>query len=123
MVVRLADNATDMKPFRELDALVVDPRNAMVSLLEHFVLSPTGTSMLLGLKPEQDMLEIELRDSSLHGLFIRDLKLPLDVLVLAVTRDGKVVITHGYNRLRMGDHLTIVGPPQSLSEALLYFGN
>jgi len=123
MVVRLADNATDMEPFRELDALVVDPRNAMVSLLEHFVLSPTGTSMLLGLKPEQDMLEIELRDSSLHGLFIRDLKLPLDVLVLAVTRDGKVVITHGYNRLRMGDHLTIVGPPQSLSEALLYFGN
>jgi len=123
MVVRLADNTTDMEPFRELDALVVDPRNAMVSLLEHFVLSPTGTSMLLGLKPEQDMLEIELRDSSLHGLFIRDLKLPLDVLVLAVTRDGKVVITHGYNRLRMGDHLTIVGPPQSLSEALLYFGS
>ena len=121
MIVRLADHATDIEPFRELDALVVEPRNAIVSLLEHFALSPTGTSMLLGLKPEQDMLEIELRDPSLDGLFIRDLKLPLDVLVLAVTRDGKVVITHGYNRLRMGDHLTIVGPPQSLSETLLYF--
>ena len=121
MVVRLEDSGTEIEPFRQLDALVVEPRNAMVSLLEHFVLSPTGTSMLLGLKPEQDMLEIELRDPSLHGLFIRDLKLPLDVLVLAVTRDGKVVITHGYNRLRMGDHLTIVGPPQSLSETLLYF--
>ena len=66
-------------------------------------------------------MKIELRDPSLHGLFIRDLKLPLDVLVLAVTREGKVVITHGYNRLRLGDHLTIAGPPESLSEALLYF--
>jgi len=121
MVVRLTDSATDIAQFRELDALVVEPRNAMVSLLEHFVLSPTGTSMLLGFEPEQDMLEIELRDPALHGLFIRDLKLPLDLLVLAVTRDGKVVITHGYNRLRLGDHLTIVGPPKSLSEALLYF--
>ena len=121
VVVRLADTATDIAPFRELDALVVEPRNAIVSLLEHFVLSPTGTSMLLGFEPEQDMLEIEIRDPSLHGLFVRDLKLPLDLLVLAVTREGKVVITHGYNRLRLGDHLTIVGPPKSLSEALLYF--
>ena len=78
--------------------------------------------MLLGLKPDQDVLEIELRDPSLHGLFIRDLKLPLDLLVLSVTRDGKVVITHGFNRLRLGDHLTILGPPKSLSEALFYFG-
>jgi len=121
MIVSLADDTTDIEPFRELDALVVEPRNAMVSLLEHFVLSPTGTSILLGLKPEQDMLEIELRDPSLHGLFIRDLKLPLDLLVLAVTRDGKVVIAHGYNRLRIGDHLTVVGPPQSVSSAILYF--
>ncbi|MDE0736066.1 MAG: cation:proton antiporter [Pirellulaceae bacterium] len=121
MLVKLADHATDVEPFRELDALVVNPRTAMVNLLEHFVISPTGTSMLLGLKPEQDVLEIELRDPSLHGLFIRDLKIPLDLLVLSVTRDGKVIITHGFNRLRIGDHLTVVGPPQSLSEALLYF--
>ncbi|MEO2020623.1 MAG: cation:proton antiporter [Pirellulaceae bacterium] len=121
MLVKLADHATDVEPFRELDALVVNPRTAMVNLLEHFVISPTGTSMLLGLKPDQDVLEIELRDPSLHGLFIRDLKLPLDLLVLSVTRDGKVVITHGFNRLRIGDHLTVVGPPQSLSQALLYF--
>ena len=121
MLVKLHDHATDVEPFRELDALVVNPRTAMVNLLEHFVISPTGTSMLLGLKPDQDVLEIELRDPSLHGLFIRDLKLPLDLLVLSVTRDGKVVITHGFNRLRIGDHLTVVGPPQSLSQALLYF--
>jgi Kef-type K+ transport system membrane component KefB/Trk K+ transport system NAD-binding subunit len=121
MLVKLHDVTTDMKPFQELDALVVNPRNAMVRLLEHFVLSPTGTSMLLGMEPDQEVLEIELRDSSLHGLFIRDLKIPLDLLVLSVTRDGKVIITHGFNRLRIGDHLTVVGPPQSLSEAELYF--
>ena len=121
MIVKLDDQTTELEPFRELGALLVDPKTAMVSLLEHFALSPTGTSMLLGLKSDQDVLEIELRDPSLHGLFIRDLKLPLDVLVMAVTRDGKVVITHGFNRLRLGDHLTILGPPESLSEALLYF--
>ena len=79
--------------------------------------------MLLGMEPDQDVLEIELRDPSLHGLFIRDLKIPLDLLVLSVTRDGKVIITHGFNRLRIGDHLTVVGPPQSLSEAEFYFSN
>jgi len=54
MVVRLAESGTDIAPFRELDALVVEPRNAMVSLLEHFVLSPTSTSMLMGFEPDEN---------------------------------------------------------------------
>jgi Trk K+ transport system NAD-binding subunit len=58
----------------------------------------------------------------LDGRLVRDLRLPPDVLLLEISRDGQVIVPHGYTRLRQGDEITVVGKPDSLREVSLRIG-
>ena len=106
---------------QELGALTVDRETAVVSLLDHFVRSPSVTSILIGEDQTQDIIEVVLRDSSLHGKLIRELSLPLDVLLLSIKRGQETLVIHGYTRLELGDKVTMVGVPDKLEEVTLLF--
>jgi Trk K+ transport system NAD-binding subunit len=120
MVVRLNDRA-NFEQFHDLGALIVEPGTAIVSLLDHFVRSPLAASLILGTDPDQDMIDIEVCDPVLDGVPIRDLRLPLDALIMSVHRDGHTIISHGYTRLRLHDKVTVVGSHKSLEEVMLKF--
>ena len=121
VVVRLNDHVNFNK-FHELGCLVVDPNTAMVSLLDNFVRSPVAASLLLGTEEGQSTIDIELRDKSLHGVALRNLRLPSDVIILSVKRKGHSIISHGYTRLRKKDIVTVVGSPESLDKMQWMFG-
>jgi Trk K+ transport system NAD-binding subunit/NhaP-type Na+/H+ or K+/H+ antiporter len=120
IVVRLNERVSARR-FHELGALIVEPGTAIVSLLDHFVRSPAATSLLLGLDDEQDVIDAEVRNPALHGMPLRDLRLPLDTLILSVRRKGHTIISHGYTRLELGDVVTVVGSPEGLEQVLLRF--
>ena len=120
IVARLNDHA-NVDRFHELDVLVVEPGTAIINLLEHYVRSPAATSLLLGLEGEQDVVEIEVRNPVLHGMAVRDLRLPLDTLVLSIRREDHTIISHGYTQLEVGDHVTIVGSEESLEQVMRRF--
>jgi Trk K+ transport system NAD-binding subunit len=102
--------------FHEQGVLVAEPDTALVSLVSHLVRSPSATSLLLGLEAGQDMEEFEVRNRHLRGVALRDLKLPLDVLVLSVHREERQFLCHGFTRLELGDKVTVVGSSESLEE-------
>jgi len=118
LIVRLNDREF-YKKFHNIGVMVMDPATAMVSLMEHFVRSPIATSLLLGMDEGQDTIDIELRNSDFHGLILRDLRLPSDVIILSVTRGDHPIISHGYTRLRLGDVVTLVGSNKSLDKVRL----
>lgn len=120
MVVRLNDRE-NFEKFHKLGALIVEPATAMVSLLDHFVRSPQATSLLLGMQKDQDTRDVEVLNPNLHGIFLRDLRLPSDVIVLSIKRGGQMIISHGYTRLRLGDIVTLVGSIESLNNVTLRF--
>jgi len=120
IVVRLNDRLNFDK-FHELGALIVNPNTAIVSLLDHFVRSPSATSLLLGMEKDQDVIEVEVRNKSLDGVALRHLKLPVDAIILSIKRKGQNVISHGYTRLELGDWVTICGSLQNLEEVSLRF--
>ncbi|MFW6237108.1 MAG: PTS sugar transporter subunit IIA, partial [Desulfosudaceae bacterium] len=120
LVVRLNDRAW-MNRFYALGARIVDPGTAIVGLLDQFVRSPSSTSLLLGMEEDQVVEELELRNPNLHGLALRDLRLPLDTLILSIRRQGQLLISHGYTRLAVGDRITLVGPKKSLQAVALRF--
>ena len=120
VVVQLNDRENAPR-FHELGALIVEPQTAVVSLLDHFVRSPVGASMLLGMDGDQDVVDIEVRNPDIHGLTLRDLRLPFDVLILSVSRDHHTIISHGYTRLHLGDKVTMVGSTEKLEEVMLRF--
>jgi len=120
MVVRLND-MTNWEHFHDLGALIVQPSTAMVGLLDHSVRSPLAAALILGMEKNQDIIELEVRDPLLHGKAVRELHLPLDTLVVSVSRDGHMLVSHGFTRLHLGDHVTIVGSEDSLDEVTLMF--
>jgi len=120
IVIRLNDR-TNFQDFHRLGALIVDPATVMVGLMDHFVRSPSAASLLVGMEEGQDVVEIEIRNKDLDGIFLRELRMPLDTLVLNVQRDGHALISHGYTRLRCGDRLTMVGSLEGISELMLKF--
>jgi Trk K+ transport system NAD-binding subunit/Kef-type K+ transport system membrane component KefB len=120
LIVRLNDREY-LKKFHELGALIVDPTTAIVSLMDHLVRSPMATSLLLGMEEKQDTADIVIRNPDIHGLTLRKLHLPSDVLILSTRRRGHNIISTGYTRLRIGDTLTIVGSPESIEELRLRF--
>ena len=120
VIVRLFDSIYAHK-FTELGAIVVDPSTVISKLIEQFVRSPISASFILGEKDHKAMVDFKVLDLNLHGMALRDLRLPSDVIILSVKRKGQILISHGYTRLRIGDIVTMVGSTESLSELSLQF--
>ncbi|HMQ54623.1 MAG TPA: cation:proton antiporter [Anaerolineae bacterium] len=120
VVVRL-NQRTNFDRFHELGVLIVDPTTAIVSLYDHLVRSPSAASLLLGTDEKQDILDIEVRDPTLDGVPIRNMRLPLDTMILSINRDGHTIVSHGYTRLKLGDNVTVVGSQESLDKLSLRF--
>ncbi|MEP2609610.1 MAG: TrkA C-terminal domain-containing protein, partial [Cyclobacteriaceae bacterium] len=120
LIVRL-NHRYNYDKFLSLEAKIVDPSTAIVSLLDHFVRSPQATSLLLGMEKGQDSRDIEINNPDIHGLPLRDLRLPGDVIILSIIRGGQTIITHGYTRLRIKDIVTVVGSIKSLDQVQLKF--
>lgn len=120
LVVRL-NNRYNFSKFHDLGVKIIEPSTAMVSLLDHFVRSPMATSLLLGMEKNQDTVEIVVQNRNLHGIALRDLHLPADILILSTQRRGQMIISTGFTRLRLGDILTLVGSVESIEEIRLRF--
>lgn len=120
LIVRLNDRSYYDR-FLALEVKIVDPSTAIVSLMDHFVRSPQATSILLGMTEGQDTRDLEVLNPNLHGIPLRDLRLPSDVIILSIRRGGQMIISHGYTRLRIKDQVTVVGSNKSLDQLTLRF--
>jgi len=120
VIVRL-NKRENFNKFHELGALIIEPTTAIVSLLDHFVRSPNAASLLLGMDEGQDTIDVEIANKDIHGMRLRELRLPSDILILSVKRKGHIIISHGYTRLRLGDVITLVGAEKSLEEIMFKF--
>lgn len=122
VVVRVNDRSCIDK-FHQLDALTVHPSTAMVNLLEHFVRSPNAVSLLLGSEVEQDkeVIEITVTNPDIDNTLVRDLGLPLDVLLLQISRNDETLVSQGYTRLKKGDTVSLLGSQNSLQEVIRRF--
>lgn len=122
LVVRVHERSYISK-FHELGALIVEPTTVMVSLMDHLVRSPVATSLLLGMEKDQDTVDVEMQNPELHGVSLRDIQIPTDVIILATKRNQNTLISTGYTRLRLGDVLTIVGSIESIDKVRLKMEN
>jgi len=122
IIVRL-NSRVNFDKFHKLGAKIIDPSTAIVSLLDHFVRSPNAATLLLGMDKGQDSLDIEIKDKDVHGLRLRDLRLPSDIIMLSLKRNDQFIISHGYTRLRLGDIVTLVGSLNSLEKIKNKFEN
>lgn len=120
LIVRL-NRRENFSRFNGLGVLVVEPGTAIVSLLDQMVRSPSAAAMLLGMGRHQDVHDLEMRNPDLDNLPLRDLRLPIDTIIISIRRDRETLVPHGHARLRLGDRLSICGSLKSLEEVALRF--
>ena len=113
VIVRIT-NRNEYQKFKELKCYVIDPSKAMINLMMQYIKSPTTATLLLGEIKGQSSMDIEVRDLTIVGKYLRDLQLPPDVIVMSIERRGQIIITHGYTKLELGDIMTVVGSDESL---------
>lgn len=121
LIVRL-NEFTLVDQFRELGVQVVYPANAMVHLLDSVIRTPQLTTMIMQDDPTQEVVEVTISEPDIHGLLVRDLVLPNDVLVVAISRNNQSIVPHGFTKLRLNDEVTLVGSLDSLKEVILKLG-
>ena len=112
--LRKRDN---IKNFSDFNASIVDPTTALISLLDHYVRTPSAVSILLGYEDDHDIIDCELKNHYLRGKTLYELNLPNDILILSITRKGKIIDFHSGFRLELHDHLTLIGDISSLEIA------
>lgn len=120
VVVRL-NKRENFNKFHDLGALIIDPTTAIVSLMDHFVRSPNAATLLLGMDGGQDSVDVEIVNKDIHGMRLRELRLPSDIIILSIKRKGHIIISHGYTRLRLGDIITLVGSEKSIEDIMFKF--
>jgi Trk K+ transport system NAD-binding subunit/Kef-type K+ transport system membrane component KefB len=120
--VARVDDMSHAADFRDLGALVVDHSSAMVNLLEQAVRAPQSAELVLHADPNREAIQITVTSRDVIGREIRQLRLPTDVLVVAISRASQTIVPNGFTKLRRYDELSLVGSPESLAEATLQIG-
>lgn len=121
-VVARLDDLAHAGDVRDLGALVVDDSSAMVNLLEQAVRSPQSAELLLHTDPGREAVQITVTHGEVIGREIRQLRLPPDVLVVAISRGNQRIVPNGFTKLRRNDELSLVGSPESLVEVTMQVG-
>jgi Trk K+ transport system NAD-binding subunit len=113
-VIARADDARLVQQLQELDVRVVQPAMAIALGLEGAFHFPAAFDMLLNKTDDVDVIDISLRNPTLAGRPLRQVRLPGNALVLGMRRQGDIVVPHGDTVLQGGDILMLVGSPEAL---------
>ena len=102
--------------------VALSPRTASANGVLRFVRGDVS-AVATFLQGEAEVLELEVKDGSpAAGGLVAELRLPKDVLVGAIVRDGKAQIARGRSELRARDHVVLFAMPGSVSDVRRVFG-
>lgn len=117
---------TDPKAVNRFEQIGVITLTAILDrgkLLELLVRNPSLYELLTHTEDEKEITEISIDNPFYNNKKIRELELPGDVLILALHRNGDIIIPNGNTRLELGDRLTIAGSLRSITTAHSQFAN
>jgi Trk K+ transport system NAD-binding subunit/Kef-type K+ transport system membrane component KefB len=121
LIVRLNDLSYSDR-FDKIGALVVEPASAMVNLLDQFVRVPQLATLLQHRDPHHEVVQLTVADPDIVGLPLRELRLPPNVRLLGITREGHPIVPHGNICLERNDEVTLVGEGKHLDEVVTKWG-
>jgi Kef-type K+ transport system membrane component KefB len=102
---------------QDMGVKVVQPELATAMALEGAIRYPTAFEVLVHQTEDIEVSEITITNRRFTGATLGNIRLPGDVLVLSLQRDGTVMIPHGDTVLRLHDRLGLIGSLQSVEEA------
>lgn len=115
-VVALANRPSQRTDTEDPEILTFSPSLYQTTLLTILVSNPDLFALLTAPKEDQFAREIRVRNPTVAGHLIRELRLGGNVLVLNIHRGDHAIIPSGNSRLEIGDILTVLGEREELRE-------
>ena len=107
-VVSRVSEPTAVERFRKLGVTTTNAALDFASILVMLTRNPTVFSLLTRTDDNTEVFEVAIENSDCAGKTLRELNLPGDTLILALRRNGELIIPHGNTTLEFNDHLTLV---------------
>jgi Kef-type K+ transport system membrane component KefB/Trk K+ transport system NAD-binding subunit len=120
-VISHVNSPKDIPRFELLGVTAINAALDRASLLAIIVRNPTLYELLASQQQNKEISEVLALNPQYLGRSLRDLHLPGDVLMVAMRRDGELIVPHGDTRIEAGDFLTLMGSQESIDSARLLF--
>ena len=108
-IIAQVNEPVEMARFRQLGVTAMNAAMDRATMLAMMVRNPAAYNLLTRIDDDKEVTEVIVNANGCLGKTLRDLRLPGDVLVLALRRDGELLVPHGNTRLNLHDHLTLAG--------------
>lgn len=115
-VVSRIDIPGEIPRFEKLGVTTMNAAVDQATLLSILVRNPDAYELLTRTKDDKEVRELVVRNLAYAGRPLSELNLPGDLMIMALRRDGQLVVPKGNTRLGIGDHLTIVGSLECVEE-------
>jgi Kef-type K+ transport system membrane component KefB/Trk K+ transport system NAD-binding subunit len=108
-IVAMVNDPSRLPEYRSLGVNPFTPALIRPSLLALMARSPDIFRLLTSPTSDQDTREVCLKNPHMDGQRLSALDLSDNILIMAISREGEILIPHGKTRLHLGDRLTLLG--------------
>jgi Kef-type K+ transport system membrane component KefB/Trk K+ transport system NAD-binding subunit len=108
VVTRVSDPGT-MDRFDRLGVTTMNAAMDQAVLLGLLARNPSAYELLTRTDDDKEVCEVAVHNPHFLNRPLRQVDFPGDLLVLAIRRQGELVVPHGDTRLSIGDQITLVG--------------
>ncbi|MEM3401862.1 MAG: NAD-binding protein [Candidatus Hadarchaeales archaeon] len=98
--------------------LIVNPAHVAAMVFENAIALPGTTSILVSETVTRAVEIVVPETSKVVGRRIRDLSFPVDCVIAAIHRAGKLIIPHGDTVIKPGDILATIGKEEAIAKVV-----
>ncbi|ADB59278.1 TrkA-N domain protein [Haloterrigena turkmenica DSM 5511] len=123
-VIARANNPSNASAFEDLGVQTISAAESTAWAIDNQIERPALSNWMSELGRSGDVQEIEITDDALVGERIVDIgdDLPNGVLIALVSRNGTSEVPTPDVELQRGDHITLIGRNEAVSEAIERYG-
>lgn len=120
-VITRITRPVDISRFKQLGVSAMNPALDQASLLVLLATNPSAYQLLTRTDDFRTVREVVVENSMISGKTLRSVQIPGDVLVIALRRNGELIVPHGNTQFELFDHVTLVGSQEDVDEASMIF--
>jgi CPA2 family monovalent cation:H+ antiporter-2 len=124
-VISYVEKTADLDRYEKIGIETMNAAIDRAVFLSLIARNPAMYSLLTRTDDDKELAEVPILNPQFHNKKLRNVVLPGDILILALRRNGELIVPHGDTEFFLGDYLTIAGSLEFFDETkkLLEQGN
>ncbi len=115
-VISYVEKTTDLDRYEQIGIETMNAAIDRAVFLALIARNPAMYSLLTRTDDNKELAEVSILNPEFHNKKLRNVVLPGDILILALRRNGELIVPHGDTEFFLGDYLTIAGSLEFFAE-------